>query len=357
MSKRNNEPSTRITVADLEAMIAKPNHAAEKRKPPELPLPELDADGRVLYFAYGSNLDHDQMRSRCPTARALYPAVIKGWRIDFCGFSRGWDGGVATIVPDADASVEGVIWSLTADDVRSLDRAEGAPFVYEREELSVAEDDGRERLCITYAHTNPAKRMRPGKIYYRQIFDAYKREGFDTAPLRAARDSAPRKLPPPATVAPAKRGVPDRVPTLEDNMCTDELPNLVFVYGSLMHGYGNHNLLVRHGAEFVGEDYLRTGFTMLDVGAYPGVIDSGEQAIFGELYRVDDATLADLDILEGAPNYYHRKRVRTAGNLRAWVYILRPDHARGLAMIDSGSWREHRAPTPSRKRPEWPQLD
>lgn len=340
----SHEPSTKITIADLHAMIAKPNREAEKRKPAGLPLPKLDRDGRVLYFAYGSNLDHAQMKRRCPDARALYPAVITGWRIDFCGFSSRWGGGVATLVADDAASVEGVIWSLTADCVRSLDDAEGAPFVYEREELTVSEDDGRERLCITYVHRKPEKRLRPGKKYYRQIAHAYKREGFDVAPLRAARDSAPVRLPPPRTVKPTPVYPPTRVPTLEDNLCTDTHPHLVFVYGSLMHGYANHDLLVRAGAEFVGEEGLSHGYTMVDVGMYPGILNSGTQAISGELYRVDDETLAELDILEGAPTLYERKRVRTESGLRAWVYILRPEHARGLAMVPGGSWREYYAP-------------
>lgn len=320
------------------AKVATPNREAEKRKPPALPLPTLDSDGRVLYFAYGSNLDLAQMRQRCPDARPLYPAVIAGWRIAFCGYSSLWGGGVATLVKAKGATVEGTIWSLSADCVRSLDMAEGAPTTYEREEFSMVEDDGKERPCITYVHRRPEHRLRPSKRYFRQILDAYKREGFDVAPLRVAFDEAPRKLPPPRKLTkPAKR-----VPTLEDNMCTDERPHLVFVYGSLMHGYGNHRRL--EGAEFVGEDALPKGYTMVDVGYFPGLLDGGKQSITGELYRVDDETLEDLDQLEGAPDLYYRKRVRTDSGFTAWVYILRFKHSIGLAKVPGGSWREYRQP-------------
>lgn len=343
------EPSTRITLADLERMIAKPNHKAQARRIPRLPLPRLDAEGRVLYFAYGSNMDPAQMKRRCPAARALYPAVIKGWRIDFCGWSTRWAGGVATILEDAEGSVEGTIWSLTGDCVHALDLHEGAPAVYAREELTVTEDDGRARLCITYVHRSPVYRARPGKGYFGQILRSYEREGFDPAPLRLAKSTAPRRQPP-ATVASvaARHEPPARVPALEDNMCTDTHPHLVFVYGSLMHGFSNHDRLVRSGAQFIGEDGTAHAFTMLSLGAFPGVLENGETAISGELYRVDDETLLDLDRLEGAPNLYVRKRIVTEAGLHAWMYMLQPAANRSYPVVSGGSWREHTETTHSR---------
>ena len=35
----------------------------------------------VLYFAYGSNMDPDQMATRCPSTSAVGPARLAGWRL------------------------------------------------------------------------------------------------------------------------------------------------------------------------------------------------------------------------------------------------------------------------------------
>ncbi len=53
----------------------------------------------TLYFAYGSNLDQQQMRKRCPGARVLAPGVLRGYRIAFGNHSVKRGGAVATIVP------------------------------------------------------------------------------------------------------------------------------------------------------------------------------------------------------------------------------------------------------------------
>ena len=45
---------------------------------------------RVLYFAYGSNLDPEQMASRCPSARVAFLARLADHRLDFTYFSTRW---------------------------------------------------------------------------------------------------------------------------------------------------------------------------------------------------------------------------------------------------------------------------
>ena len=48
------------------------------------------------YFAFGSNLDQEQMRARCPSAKLLGPAVLPGHALAFAGYSHRWGGAVAT---------------------------------------------------------------------------------------------------------------------------------------------------------------------------------------------------------------------------------------------------------------------
>ena len=50
-----------------------------------------------LYFAYGSNINLDQMAYRCPAAQVVGPVVLEGYELLFCGNASG--NGVATIKP------------------------------------------------------------------------------------------------------------------------------------------------------------------------------------------------------------------------------------------------------------------
>jgi gamma-glutamylaminecyclotransferase len=80
----------------------------------------------------------------------------------------------------------------------------------------------------------------------------------------------------------------------------------VFVYGTLKRGFENHRLL--ENSVFVGEARTVTPYSMLD-GAFPVLRDRGEHCfqVSGELYEVDEPTLALLDELEDtASGLYER---------------------------------------------------
>ena len=66
------------------------------------------------YFAYGSNLNFEQMAYRCPEATAVGIAKLDGYEL---AFRRGY----LTILPKEGASVEGLIWSVTDHDESQLD--------------------------------------------------------------------------------------------------------------------------------------------------------------------------------------------------------------------------------------------
>ena len=90
-----------------------------------------------IYFAFGSNLYPPQMAERCPGSRVLQPGVLKGYRLAFSGYSTRWEGGVATIVAEPFREVQGLLYDLTEEDQRNLDRFEGFPTVYDRLQVSV----------------------------------------------------------------------------------------------------------------------------------------------------------------------------------------------------------------------------
>ena len=82
-----------------------------------------------LYFAYGMNTNKEEMAYRCPDARALGKAMLPGYRFEFKSF--------ATIVPDTDGQVEGVLWTITDADETALDILEGYPEFYDKRHVTV----------------------------------------------------------------------------------------------------------------------------------------------------------------------------------------------------------------------------
>jgi gamma-glutamylcyclotransferase (GGCT)/AIG2-like uncharacterized protein YtfP len=115
---------------------------------------------KSFYFAYGSNMNPDQMAERCPNAAPVGVAVLGGW--DVVINSRG----VATIVPDLMGSaVEGVLWRVTATCLRSLDRFERvADGLYVREEFQVRLDDRVVRAVVYVASSADLGEPRSGYL-------------------------------------------------------------------------------------------------------------------------------------------------------------------------------------------------
>ena len=115
--------------------------------------------------------------------------------------------------------------------------------------------------------------------------------------------------------------------------------HLVFVYGTLMKGQRNHDrFLNRPGARFLGDGVTRdAGFRMVVTPSLsspgretPSVFATPQgQRLRGQLFAVDDACLADLDLLERA---YRREPVALAGGQTAWVYLKTPQ--------DTETWQD-----------------
>lgn len=110
---------------------------------------------------------------------------------------------------------------------------------------------------------------------------------------------------------------------------------LVFVYGTLKHGGCYHGYL--RSARYVGTNRSASRFTMLDLGPYPGVIDRGNTAIYGEIYLIDHNTLRKLDQLEDYPRVFTRRLIRTQYG-PAWIYLYQLAAGKE-PVIRNGNWR------------------
>ena len=79
----------------------------------------------MLYFAYGSNMNWEQIRKRCPSARFLGVAAMRNQRIAFTRKSTKRCCGVADVVPENGRTVWGVVYEICDHDIGALDFSEG----------------------------------------------------------------------------------------------------------------------------------------------------------------------------------------------------------------------------------------
>ena len=126
----------------------------------------------------------------------------------------------------------------------------------------------------------------------------------------------------------------------------------VFVYGTLLSGFGNNRLL--EGQPFLGPAKTKPEFTLVNVGSFPGLVEGGKTAILGEVYEVDNKCLAQLDRLEGccledpSRGLYGRLQIVLENGQEVTAYrynIGRPlwsnrEVIRDYEKIESGDWRE-----------------
>ncbi|XP_056271584.1 gamma-glutamylcyclotransferase a [Pseudoliparis swirei] len=115
------------------------------------------ADGRFIYFAFGSNLLKERLQLANPSATFHSTGRLKDHELNFGMYEKNadsiWHGGVATIDSCPGAEVWGVIWTLSNEDLPKLDEQEGVhKGIYSPLEVSVESDKGL-IFCRTYQMT------------------------------------------------------------------------------------------------------------------------------------------------------------------------------------------------------------
>ena len=81
----------------------------------------------MLYFAYGSNLNHFQMKRRCKDSLFLKKYELKGFRLTFRSKYR-----AADIEKNKDFSVPGGLFEISKSDEKKLDVYEDFPILYKK---------------------------------------------------------------------------------------------------------------------------------------------------------------------------------------------------------------------------------
>ncbi|MEM2107242.1 MAG: gamma-glutamylcyclotransferase family protein [Candidatus Bathyarchaeia archaeon] len=124
----------------------------------------------MYYFAYGSNMNHAQMKKRCLTSRFKIKAKLNGYKFVYDGYSALRKGAVANVVRSDGNIVEGGLWEIDEDCLKTLDRYEGYPSFYDRQTLRLEDDNGNSYEAYVYLR-KPQELGEPSAEYRKIVLE------------------------------------------------------------------------------------------------------------------------------------------------------------------------------------------
>ena len=118
----------------------------------------------MLYFAYGSNLHHFQMKRRCKDSIFLKKINLKDFRLTFRSKYR-----AADIEPKKNSIVPGGLFEISKSDEKKLDVYEDFPILYKKMYFSYYNNK-----VMTYIMPNKTEFRYPTERYLNVIKRGYK---------------------------------------------------------------------------------------------------------------------------------------------------------------------------------------
>ena len=130
----------------------------------------------MLYFAYGSNLNHFQMKRRCKDSVFLKKINLKNFRLTFRSKYR-----AADIEPKNNSIVPGALFEISKSDEKKLDLYEDFPTLYKKMYFNYYN-----KKVMTYLMPKKTIFMYPTERYLNVIKQGYKDCGLDIKYLKIA---------------------------------------------------------------------------------------------------------------------------------------------------------------------------
>lgn len=129
----------------------------------------------MYYFAYGSNMNHAQMKKRCGENgfKFIARAYLKGYRFVYDGHSEYRKGAVANIVKSKRGVVWGALYEITETCLKKLDKYEEYPYSYDRKKVEVFTEDGKKFVAQVYLR-KPRKPGTPSNEYRKIVLEGAK---------------------------------------------------------------------------------------------------------------------------------------------------------------------------------------
>ena len=130
----------------------------------------------MLYFAYGSNLHHFQMKRRCKDSIFLKKINLKNFRLTFRSKYR-----AADIEPKKNSIVPGGLFEISKSDEKKLDVYEDYPILYEKLYFPYYN-----KKVMTYIMVNKTEFRYPTERYLNVVKRGYKDCKLDMKYLKIA---------------------------------------------------------------------------------------------------------------------------------------------------------------------------
>ena len=118
----------------------------------------------MLYFAYGSNLNHFQMKRRCKDSEFLKKINLKNFKLTFRSKYR-----AADIEPKKNSIVTGGLFEISKSDEKKLDIYEDYPILYKKMYFKYYNN-----TVMTYIMTKKTIFRYPTERYLNVIKQGYK---------------------------------------------------------------------------------------------------------------------------------------------------------------------------------------
>ena len=118
----------------------------------------------MLYFAYGSNLNHFQMKRRCKDSTFLKKYELKGYKLNFRSQYR-----AADIEKKRKSIVQGALFEISKSDEKKLDVYEDFPILYTKMFFKYYN-----KKVMTYIMNKKTKFRYPTEKYLNIVKQGYK---------------------------------------------------------------------------------------------------------------------------------------------------------------------------------------
>ena len=130
----------------------------------------------MLYFAYGSNLHHSQMKKRCKDSFFIKKIKLKDFRLTFRSKYK-----AADIELKKKSIVPGGLFEISKSDEKRLDVYEDFPILYKKYYFTYYG-----KKVMTYTMVNKTSFMYPTKRYLDIVKKGYKNCKLDNRYLKKA---------------------------------------------------------------------------------------------------------------------------------------------------------------------------
>jgi gamma-glutamylcyclotransferase (GGCT)/AIG2-like uncharacterized protein YtfP len=118
----------------------------------------------IYYFAYGSNLHHNQMKGRCSDCKFIKKMILNNFNLTFRSKY-----GVADIEKKKGKKVYGALYIISKTSEKRLDLYEEYPVLYKKIYFKY-----QGKKVMTYIMPKKTNLVRPTKKYINTIIQGYK---------------------------------------------------------------------------------------------------------------------------------------------------------------------------------------